>query len=83
MCLKLSAEGESVVGNILQASIKALEESNRHIAESCVSFSAGSDKEPLGNDADFVASIKFGNLEKAVTKAAADTHRSSSISAQI
>ena len=73
MCLKLSAEGESVVGNILQASIKALEESNRHIAESCVSFSAGSDKESLGNDADFVADIKFGNLDKAVTKAAADT----------
>ena len=65
MCLKLSAEGESVVGTILQASIKALEESNKHIAESCVSFSAGSDKEPLGNDADFVAAINFGNLDKA------------------
>ena len=31
------------------------------------------DKESLGNDADFVAAIKFGNLDKAVTKAAADT----------
>ena len=29
-------------------------------------------KEPLGNDADFVAAINVGNLHKAVTKAAAD-----------
>ena len=72
MCLKLSAEGESVVGTILQASIKALEESNKHIAESCVSFSAGSDKESLGNDSEWVAAINVGNLHKAVTKAAAD-----------
>ena len=72
MCLKLLAEGESVVGTILQASIKALEESNKHMSESCVSFSAGSDKESLGNDADFVAAINVGNLHKAVTKAAAD-----------
>ena len=73
MCLKLLAEGESVVGTILQASIKALEESNKHMSESCVSFSAGSDKESLGNDADFVAAINVGNLDKAVTKAAEDT----------
>ena len=72
MCLKLSAEGESVVGNILQASIKALEESNRHIAESCVSFSAGSDKEPLGSDADFMKGINTDKLHKAMMKAAAD-----------
>ena len=61
MCLKLSAEGESVVGTILQASIKALEESNKHTAESCVSFSAVSDKESLGNDSEFVAASNVGS----------------------
>ena len=57
---------------VLEASIKTLEESNKHMSESCVSISAGSDKESLGNDSDFVAAIKVDKLHKAVTKAAAD-----------
>ena len=69
-CLKLSAEVESAVGNILEAAIKKLEESNKHMSDSCVSFSAGSDKEPLGNDADFMKGINTDKLHKAVTKAA-------------
>ena len=71
-CLNLAAEVESAIGTILQASVNKLEDSIRHLSESCVSFSAGSDKEPLGSDADFMKGINTDKLHKAMLKAAAD-----------
>ena len=71
-CLNLAAEVESAIGTILQARVNKLEVSIRHLSESCVSFSAGSDKELLGSDADFMKGINTDKLHKAMLKAAAD-----------